>query len=904
MQRNTLVLTQLQHSSDYNDFVGQFYHFPDKYLSQFRSLPVEFIYYEGPQNGKGVYYGYGKIVSPPAKDKREPGYSFAEIIDYKPFLQPVPFKDEDGTGRESASPHFNYQNAVRKIPADLLDEICLDGKIRLNFRADAHLIRVLGEQLIASEKVGILELIKNAYDAGASSCRVRIDSVPSLPPADESEYMFPELPGPVIVIEDDGSGMTRRILEDGWLRPASTIKTAVKETIRQERIKAVAEGKLGTYNKLIAEMKKVRGGRIPLGEKGVGRFASHRLGKRLTLKTKVKELDYEYVLEVDWDKFDSVEGEVQDLEAVGVSLSRQKPSRDYGPKGSGTQLVIFGGRAGFSWDRKTIEELHRSIASLNSPNPSPKSLLSGKGFEAYLECPQIGMLALEKISDAFPPTFSFDGLVDEKGLLDYTLKFIPPKSVPMPPEETEEKNYDLRKGGLEYWLQPGGELRTPECGDFYLHVDVWYRKDPWISGSGPDGKEFLSYLTNFGGISIFRDEINVFPAEWGAETDWLNLSTRHIKQAFRMSYYNMIGNLEINQASNIDLIDKTNREGLIANRASKDLTQLVHAIIANIIENKFIGKRDEYNALTGETERDPKVLTNYVKQGAALVRDIKDRYPYEEDPYRILEHVGKRAERADGLVNLSTSLKNLQQSIGLMEEAQDLFTEQAGYGMAVAVSVHEIAKIAANFYAGVSHLLKSDSPDVTSLNNLKEASASLQSELRRLSPLRAIKSESETEFKIVKVISFVLEIFRSRLEKSGISIEVNAKENFSVYGRYGALIQIFSNLLDNSCYWLSMVPKAQRRLEIVIDPKYRTVIVADSGPGIDAVILPYLFQPGYSLRVPPSGLGLYICRYYMRSMKGDAYSTLHRERLQGVVGAQFTLDFGSVPSERPAGEKK
>ncbi|WP_433971896.1 hypothetical protein [Tunturiibacter lichenicola] len=285
-----------------------------------------------------------------------------------------------------------------------------------------------------------------------------------------------------------------------------------------------------------------------------------------------------------------------------------------------------------------------------------------------------------------------------------------------------------------------------------------------------------------------------------------------------MSYYNMIGNLEINQASNIELIDKTNREGLIANRASKDLIQLVYAIIANIIENQFIGKRDEYNALTGEAERDPKVLTNYVKQGASLVRDIKDRYPYEEDPYKILDHVGKRAERGDGLVNLSTSLKNLQQSIGLMEEAQDLFTEQAGYGMAVAVSVHEIAKIAANFYAGVNHLLKSDSPDVESLNNLKEASASLQSKLRRLSPLRAIKSESETEFKIVKVVSFLLEIFRSRLEKSGISIEVNAKENFSIYGRYGALIQIFSNLLDNSCYWLSMVPKAQGRLKIAIDP--------------------------------------------------------------------------------------
>jgi hypothetical protein len=186
MDRNSLVLTQLRQSSEYNDFVGQYYHFPDKYLSQFKALPIEFVYYERPQGGQGTYYGYGKIVRPPTKDKREPGYSFAEIVDYKPFLEPVSFNDSAGIGRESASPHFNNQNAVRKIPAALLDEICLDGKIRLNFRADAHLIRVLGEQLIASEKVGVLELIKNAYDAGASYCRVRIESVPSLQRGDES----------------------------------------------------------------------------------------------------------------------------------------------------------------------------------------------------------------------------------------------------------------------------------------------------------------------------------------------------------------------------------------------------------------------------------------------------------------------------------------------------------------------------------------------------------------------------------------------------------------------------------------------------------------------------------------------------------------------------------------------
>ena len=257
--------------------------------------------------------------------------------------------------------------------------------------------------------------------------------------------------------------------------------------------------------------------------------------------------------------------------------------------------------------RNTIEDLHRSIVSLNSPNPSPKSSGNGKGFRAYLECPQIGVLSSHKTESGLSPLFPSRVWWTRSGILEYTLKFQPPKNVPMPAEESSEKNFDLRKANIAYWSRAGAEgLREPECGSFYLHIDVWYRKSPWIASTGPDGKEFIEYLTNFGGISIYRDEINIFPAEWGAETDWLSLSKRHIKQGFRMSYYNMIGNLEINQATNIELIDKTNREGLIANRASKDLTQLVHAIISTVIETKFIAKRDEYEDLTGESCAPPR----------------------------------------------------------------------------------------------------------------------------------------------------------------------------------------------------------------------------------------------------------------------------------------------------------
>src|SRR5208282_5144320 len=75
-RRRPQVLTQLRKDNEYNDFLGRFYHFPEKYLGQFKNLPIEFVYYEGPEYGQGVYFGYGKITNPPTKDKREDGHYF------------------------------------------------------------------------------------------------------------------------------------------------------------------------------------------------------------------------------------------------------------------------------------------------------------------------------------------------------------------------------------------------------------------------------------------------------------------------------------------------------------------------------------------------------------------------------------------------------------------------------------------------------------------------------------------------------------------------------------------------------------------------------------------------------------------------------------------------------------
>ena len=200
MQKNTLVLTQYRSGDKYNDFIGKYYHFPvnsnKSYLSMFDDLPIEFLYYEPSKHGKGEFYGYGRIKTSPFPDKNNEGYYFAEIVDYKPFSSPVNYKNENGEVLEQKyNPDtYNYNNAVRRISKEFLDAVCLDGHILLNFESDAHLVNILGEQLIGSEKVGILELIKNSIDAAASYCRVRFEKLPNLPSIDSCHYVFQNLP--------------------------------------------------------------------------------------------------------------------------------------------------------------------------------------------------------------------------------------------------------------------------------------------------------------------------------------------------------------------------------------------------------------------------------------------------------------------------------------------------------------------------------------------------------------------------------------------------------------------------------------------------------------------------------------------------------------------------------------
>lgn len=887
-ERDCLVLLQSRKASGYNDFIGKYYHFPRKYKGLLSNKRMEFVYYEPEKSGNGVYFGCGRLgdVFP---DKREKDHYFAEIIEYKPFATDVPVKNSDGTLRESG-PGYNARNAVRRTTGDILDAICLDGGVLLNFTADTHLIRVLGEELIASEVVGILELVKNSYDANASNCRVRIEQVPALPPVPKDDHLFADLKGPVILVEDDGEGMSRRIIEDGWLRPAATIKTQIKDYLKSERAGTESKQRKKHFDRIVAGLKKQYRGRLPLGEKGVGRFATHRLGNNLLIKTKTAQDAYELVLNIDWSDFDQHgDGSPKDLSSVGVSLRRQQPSRDYGRRQSGTQIIIYGGREEYQLTESIIHEINRSLLRLKSPHKAPAA------FDVTFECPQVQDLASQSIDQEFTPALQLDAIVDEYGKADFDLSFMPPTSVPLAAETIKKEGYDLRlrdDANPDYWKGAGKTQRQSQCGPFSLHIDIWYRSSPWISG--PEKKTFTQYLDDYGGISIYRDGLNIFPAEWGAQTDWLRLSKRHIKKGMHLSYYSMIGSLEIEQSANLHLVDKTDRQGLIENPAFKDLAALARNLIL-YVENVFTGKRKEYAALTTGLIREPTRLGDVTRQGSLLVDNILKRYDVAKDVSELLVQYPEPQTRREHLVSLRDSLKNLGKSLKAMQNVQDLLSEQAGYGLAIGVAVHEIAKLTANFYHGVAKLLEGGDLNETEVTSLVDSSRALKNEIRRLAPLRAVRNEPNAAFRISKAVEFCKALYERRCRKEAIQLVVDKSSDFDVFCRYGAVNQVLANLLDNSTYWLSRTKRSDRKIVIQIDGVNRRLIVADSGPDIDQSIRPYLFEPGYSLRVPPSGLGLYVCKYFMTAMKGSIFEAGRKDRIEDLTGAQLVLDFSRVP---------
>lgn len=185
-------------------------------------------------------------------------------------------------------------------------------------RFSTEIIRRLGEELNPSLDKGVVELVKNAYDADATECRV--------------ELLNTDKAGGTVLVSDNGDGMTVDDIVSGWLV-------------------------LGRSRK--SQRRKTKLGRVPAGSKGLGRLAALRMGKKALLATQPRgEKGTGYSLEIDWDRFDAAEV-VEDVELTIESTSLRKDAAH------GTEITIENLRHGFG--RMAVKRLARELILLADP---------------------------------------------------------------------------------------------------------------------------------------------------------------------------------------------------------------------------------------------------------------------------------------------------------------------------------------------------------------------------------------------------------------------------------------------------------------------------------------------------------------------------------------------------------
>ncbi len=758
---------------------------------------------------------------------------------------------------------------------------------QVKFVADARLISVLGEQLIGSEKVGILELVKNAYDAGATTCTVTIEGVPGLKPETRSEAEYASLPGPIIEIRDDGSGMTHDALVQGWLRPATSFRARVKERLRAERDAAGNRGSLASFDALVDELKEAHGGRLPLGEKGIGRLATHRLGQFLWLRTKTAEDPFEWELRIPWSKYDSLSDSHVDLDSIELTLRHQPATTNYGARGSGTIVCCYGGRSGYQWTEEQILDIGRSINALRSPRKAPTS------FNPQFLSPHVSPSAFASPLERVPAPFEIVAIVDAQGKADVDFQFAPPALLgdSLKPFKSED-SLDLRRADAKQWKSNGTALRQPECGPFILHIRAWLRDRDWL---GPDYREVTEYLNHFGGITVYRDGLATLPAQLAAKIDWLGLAQAQIKKSSNISYYHLAGEIEVQQERTLALRDRSSREGLIETQAYRDLASLTRSAVYQLqleiqtIREKW--KKTRVSRVSAET------LRAQAKTVSEVSSALAERYDFRKDPLKLANVIGK--DPSQRMRDAAETLRGLEEQLKLQEDEREGLLDVAGFGLAIGVGVHELSKLAAAIVTEVRQLqglVQMGTTAAKIIESVQDRAEALLSEVKRLAPLRVTRAEAARPVSIRSAIEAARNAFVNTLEDSQIVFHLE-RGDFKVEGRFGAIAQVFANLFDNSIYWIG-TEGGGGAIQVAISTNDRTVLVADSGPGVSKKMKQHLFEPFYSEKSPPSGLGLYICRHYL-SQSGATIRLARQAETSKLRGAQFFLDF----SKSPTGER-
>lgn len=444
-----------------------------------------------------------------------------------------------------------------------------------HFDISAAVVRQLGDELVSDEVTAIVELVKNAYDADADYAHVVVNTIDP-PPGEHSK--FPKAVG-YITIEDDGMGMDRADIERGWLMISLSGKRVLK-----------AAG--GVTPK----------GRTPLGDKGLGRLSTQKLGQNLELYTRKDGQAATQHVAFAWNAFT----DDKSLSEVPVTIESAA-----GGRAKGTMLVISSLRNPDVWRGAAVEKLIADLSQIISPFTEARPFLvtlriNGRPIDLGQVSAKVRGAAVAKFVIDFADgqmdlggkfrlvklrgnqdQDSFDQLLArDNGRAFY--EYLKARKAPVEFRYSDDPNYFLEfkyrlplssLAKVETVPGEGDDAIVADPGPFHAEIDEFLLRGDEVGaklGGLANTNEVRQIVQLHAGIKVFRDGFAIKPYGLNGE-DWLRLSAQ---QTSATSYYglrpqNVIGFVSISETTNGKLKEKTDREGFVADPYSHNFRRLM-----------------------------------------------------------------------------------------------------------------------------------------------------------------------------------------------------------------------------------------------------------------------------------------------------------------------------------------
>ncbi len=399
------------------------------------------------------------------------------------------------------------------------------------FRFHPRVFAALGADLVTNDLVAVIELVKNSYDAFARRVDVRFRK-------DETGRLCLE-------VEDDGSGMTAKTIQDVWCVVATPFRAENTTSERDEKKRRVT------------------------GAKGLGRLSAARLGNALQLITKRPNGPC-WQIDVSWDGL----AEAEDLEGC-YALLRKGDATELS-YGSGTLLRITGLRN--EWTEDDVTDLEDGLSRLKPP------FAELGDFHIFLHAPGRNLLETEIHPSEFinNPTYFIRGGYSADGWLAYVYRYKPFAGKGRQPPRVRQRWQsvvdDIRRHGRHV---PQG--KKPACGPFTFEIRVWdLDKDSVAKAADAFDLKRSAVRTEirtFKGLSVYRDQVLVLPKSETAR-DWLGLDLRRVsKVGTRISTSQIVGFVGISADQNPKILDTSDRERFVRNEAAKDFETLLFHVV-------------------------------------------------------------------------------------------------------------------------------------------------------------------------------------------------------------------------------------------------------------------------------------------------------------------------------------